>query len=228
MLLIPALILHSNYDYRTQQLQLVEQQLGTQRRKHVENLSSAIMTLDHEIRLPLLNLALPRAKEQPSGRLEYLNNLLTQLAMQDEQLELFEYTLLRSFQLYMEKAAQPGAPRKWRTLKNPAMSAAAANLLTVFTELGFKDKAKAEHALKCGLASLDMPQPAILNDDWITRTDDALQTLRQCTPIDRGLVVEAMLIAAQSDERISAQESEILRAFCGLLECPLPLVLQNQ
>ena len=107
------------------------------------------------------------------------------------------------------------------------MSAAAANLLTVFTELGFKDTAKAEHALKCGLASLDMPQPSILNGDWITRTDDALQTLRQCTPKDRGLVVEAMLIAAQSDERISEQESEILRAFCGLLECPLPPLLLN-
>ena len=135
--------------------------------------------------------------------------------------------LLRSFQLYMEKAAQPAAPRKWRTLKNPAMSAAAVNLLTVFSELGFQDKAKAQHALQCGLASLNMPQPVTIDGDWITRTDDALRTLRQCTPKDRSLVVEAMLVAALSDERISEQEGEILRAFCGLLECPLPLVLRN-
>ena len=226
MLLVPALILHADEEIRQGQLALLTQQLGADRCEKIAELYRAIARLGVAVRLPLLDLALPLVKERPAIQLEFLSKLLHQLATQDHELELFEYALLRVFDNYINTARAPAQRRRWLSLDDPKMQQAAAELLQVFALLGHDDDASAQDALETGLAhlgaTLTQPSPA---KDWAASCDAALATLLHCTPKDRQIVVRALISTTLHDGRISLAESELLRAFCGILECPLPPLL---
>jgi len=231
MLLLPALMLHADASARTRQLSLLEQQLGTERCEHVKRLYTALQSMHTEARLPILNLALPLVKEQPAGRLEYLSTLLEQMAMQDNKLDLFEYALLRIFQNYIQRAAQPVVRRKWKTLNNARMQSAAAELLLIFAQQTGNSADTVANIVQRELAAFGRQatssKNAIRNDssNWVETTDAALLQLQNCTPRGRQIVIQALMGIALHDGRISQAESELLRAFCSILGCPLPPIL---
>lgn len=220
-LLLLAIMLHANPAQRARQLRYLQQQLGTTRLEHIEALYESLQTMQGEPRLALLNLALPLLRQQPASRLQYLEKVLEQLAMQDEALDLFEYLLLRVLRNYIRHVANPGKPRKWKALRDPAMSSAAAALLTAFSENTNSNPAKdnqnpAAHGEQSAAAS---------STAWFQAIDSALLQLEDCLPHDRERVVAALMNAALDDGHISQPESELLRAICTILECPLPPVL---
>jgi hypothetical protein len=220
-LLLLAIMLHANPTQRARQFSYLQQQLGTARIEQIKALFESVQTMQGEPRLALLNLALPLLRQQPASRLQYLERVLEQLAMQDEALDLFEYLLLRVLRNYIRHVANPGKPRKWKALHDPAMSSAAAALLTAFSQntnsnpvTGNQNPAaRAEHS---GAAS---------NTAWFQAIDSALLQLEDCLPHDLERVVAALMDAALDDGHISQPESELLRAICAILECPLPPVL---
>jgi len=225
VLLLPALMLHSEPGRLSRQLAYLQQQIGPDRRQRVEMLYEAIRNFAGEPRFALLNLALPLVKQQPANRIHYLDSLLEQLAMQDNELELFEFMLLRVFRSYMRHAANPGKPRKWKSLRDPAMQTAAAELLAVFTENGQSNPAAAHRALQRGVKILGVHPPAVRMGGWIDAADAALLELEDCIPADRQRVITALMEAALDDGSISQPESELLRGICAILECPLPPVI---
>jgi len=231
MLLIPALLLHADSAVRTRQLLLLEQQLGAQRCGQVQRLYAALQSIQTEARLAILSLALPLVKEQPAGRLEYLGDLLEQLATQDNRLELFEYALLRIYQNYIHGAANPAARRKWQRLEDESMLTAAAELLCVFAA-----QTGTSIAAAGTIVQREFTTPELLaafrhaadyddSNDWVRRTDAALSRLQNCTPPGRQKLIRALIGIALHDEHISQAESELLRAICATLECPLPPIL---
>jgi Zn-dependent protease with chaperone function len=231
MLLIPALLLHTDTAARAQQLALLGQQLGAERCRHVQRLYAALQTTKIEARLPILNLALPLVKEQPAGRLEYLSDLLEQVATQDNEIELFEYALLRIYQHYIQRAANPAARRKWQTLQNKAMQAAATELLHLFAVQTGIDANVATTIVQRELGQQGIPTTfgdtiSINNSGaWVGRTDAALDRLQNCTPPGRQILIQALISLALHDGHISQTESELLRAICAILGCPLPPII---
>jgi Zn-dependent protease with chaperone function len=223
MLLLPALILHPDPGQRRQQLDMLSRQLGNDRSKEIEALFGAIESMPGNNRLPLLDLALPHIKTQPTSRQDYLLELLDQLANQDNHIELFEYALLRTVRAYLDRAADPGAKRRWRRLSDPIMHRAAATLLNIYSHHGHRSEANAAAACKAGMAVLGGPEADTTRPiEWIPLTDEALIRLRDCVPKDRRTLIRALLATALHDGTISRSESELLRAVCALLECPMP------
>jgi Zn-dependent protease with chaperone function len=234
LLLPPALLLHPDDLVRNKQFALLTQQLGDQRATTVEKIYKDLQTFSYEARLPLLDLALPVIKSQPAGRIAYISELLEQLAICDNRLELFEYSLLRIFQGYMRNAAAPGGRQRWSNLSTQKMTSAAVALITVFARHGNNDDAAAANAIRQGVQILETGQSMphanagaklISDSTWITTADHALRTLSACTPRGRKRVVRALLGTALADGQISQTESELLRAFCMMLDCPMPPIL---
>jgi len=226
LLLPPAFLLHPNSATRSTQLNLLVQQLGTRRSQTIEQLYWDLQALNFEARLPLLDLALPRIKAQPAERIAYLDGLLEQLATCDNRLELFEYALLRIFRGYMQAATSPVIGQGWSNLSDRKMLAAGSILLQVFAHQTTLNEAESSQALQRGLAELGgRTRAASIPHDWASSADQALRTLRSCTPRGRQRIVRALIATALHDGHISQPESELLRAFCMMLDCPLPPVL---
>lgn len=225
ILLVPALILHRRQNIRQRQLALVEKQLGADRRNKVETLYESLATLASEVRLPILNLALPLIKEQPASRQEYLAELLQSLAMTDNEIELFEYALLRIYKSYIRRASDPGLRRRWRTLDDPQMQMAAANLVSIFAAKNYPDAKKMADSLANAADLITVEAASGEMSDWAGQADQALDTLQDCTPASRQRIVTSLIRIAASDGHISQGESELLRAFCEALDSPLPPLL---
>ena len=112
------------------------------------------------------------------------------------------------------------------------MQNAAADLLYVFAEETAAGNADTTIILQRAFATLDipvkMPRPVRGNaGDWVKQADAALLQLRDCTPRARQKLIQALMGIALHDGHISHPESELLRAFCALLDCPLPPVLDT-
>lgn len=224
LLLVPALLLHSDPEQQAAQRTLLQQQLGAERLARVRELYGALGELDAEIRLPLMELALPRLRRQPLPRLEYMQNLLNQLAASNQRVELFEYALLKMFSYYVAAVAAPRRARRWRGLDSPRIADAAVTLLRIFALHGTSAPADAARAFDNGMAALGVvAEPGTLDAAaWQQETDAALDQLRDCTPQARARIVTALAAAALADHQVTQAESELLRCFCAILECPLP------
>lgn len=220
--LLPALILSPDADVRRQQLNLLELQLGRAHRPHIEALYTCFASLPPGYRLPLLELAAPRLKQQPRDRVDFFIKLLERLAEADGRIAASEYAVLRLLQHYVE----PHSPTMRRnSLEEPAVQAAASELLTVFAWLGHSNSAAAHEACERGFAALGVAppaQPPQLPEPWIPVADQALAGLRACRPADQRIVVRSLLACALSDGQLNATEAELLQCFCNLLDCPLP------
>jgi hypothetical protein len=57
---------------------------------------------------------------------------------------------------------------------------------------------------------------------WQAQVDDALEVLLPLHPLQRRRIVDALGVTALHDGRLSVAESELLRAVCAALDCPLP------
>ncbi|MCP4000126.1 MAG: M48 family metallopeptidase [Gammaproteobacteria bacterium] len=226
LLLAPALLLHPDKTTQETQLNLLTQQLGTERSKTIKKLHTDLQALHFEARLPLLELALPRIKEHPCERVTYLADLLEQLATCDNQLELFEYALLRIFKGYMQASTGPTSKQRWINLGERKTITAATLLVNIYAHQTAANETEALQALQRGLTELgsapaQMPAP----ENWIMAADQALLKLQNCTPKGRQHLIKALLATALNDGRITQAESELLRAFCMMLNCPIPPIL---
>jgi Zn-dependent protease with chaperone function len=228
-LLFPAMLLHPDSEVRAVQMALLVKQLGNDRVDQITDLRETIINLSYPARLPLVELALPRIKSLPTARLDYLANLLEQLALSDDRLELFEYALLRIFTGYVNAARRPAANR-WKNLANRKMTAATVLLLQIFAAKTNSDDERAAAAFDAGLKELGELRIAYrtLQGDWGNAADNALLTLADCTPRGREKIVRALLATALHDKRLGRREGELMRAFCMMLGCPVPpLIYEN-
>ncbi len=101
LLLVVALALSSDEPTRRQQLALVEQQLGTTRAELCRRLFGELERASADLRLPVLELALPTLRQRPREQLAYLSELLTRVQELETAPRLFDFVLLRVLKAYL-------------------------------------------------------------------------------------------------------------------------------
>lgn len=232
-LLVLALILHPDALPRRDQLAYLQGQLGATRTGVVEQLYEEVSRSGSAYRLPLLDLAFPALRNRPDGQLDYLRSLVDHLAHLDGRIELFEYALARVLGEAIERTRRPGRPagRGRRKLNHARQREALRVLFAALAVFGHDNANEARSSWAAGLARLDPQLAADLpeelpvrpgEDGWQARVDQALDVLLPLKPLARRRIVEALGVTAMHDGWLSVAESELLRAVCGVLDCPLP------
>jgi hypothetical protein len=100
-------------------------------------------------------------------------------------------------------------------------------VFAVLARQGARDGEIARRAYEAGIAPL-LPRlrPAYnVIEDWVPVFDSALDSLRALQAPAKQLVIEGLVRTIAHDNWLSLEEAELLRAVCGVLECPLPPVL---
>jgi hypothetical protein len=163
----------------------------------------------------------------PEGEGRALATLLHDMLRADGRISVFEYSLekLASRALLPRTASQ--APHGRLGLEDRA-----AQLGIVFSVLarhGARNDAQARQAFEAGIAPLlprTRPGYAII-DNWVPLFDQALDDLRGLQVMAKQLLIEGLVRTIAHDEWLAAEEAELLRAICAVLECPLPPVLPS-
>jgi hypothetical protein len=229
LLLILALALSDDDPVRAHQDDLLEQQLGSTRSALCRKLRDEIQHLDPELKLPLLELAMPALKQRPAEQLAFLAGLLSRLRDINTDEPLFDYVLLRLLESYLWDLPNSGLkpPKAARSL---APSVALVTLLRCVAAYGHENSETALAAFMAGVASINkrdtrIPEPSFepLDDARnLGDLDAALARLASMRPRVRGRVLAAVLACIQHDHRIELAEHELFRAIAATLGCPVP------
>jgi len=89
---------------------------------------------------------------------------------------------------------------------------------------GSEDEAEARRAYEIGMAQLlpthRPPFEPVRN--WPRKLDLALNRIDRLPPAGKELLVQALVRTISHDLRMTVAESELLRAVCAGVHCPLP------
>lgn len=224
LLLTVALVLHRDARHRDRQLNLVGEQLGTERTARIRRYHEELRKVGPDGYLPLLDIAFPALRRRPEPQLEFLLGLLQRLVEADDRIDLHEYCFMRIVAASL--GLEPPTARRLRGMEATRAAArdAAIMLLGLAAQQGGAGSTPLP-ALEAGLRALGLPaEGAALPSDapTIDELDRSLVILQRLRSRDRKRLVEALAVTILADERLTPAETALLRAVCAALDCPLP------
>lgn len=225
--LMLALLLDRDERLRAQQLHAVRELLGDEAAQAVPVEAALLIGLHPALRLPVLLLALGTVRHLGRVGQQRLVDAADALIHADGEMELFEYVTGLLLARQIEDALDPRARARARMVKLSEVAEPAADLLAVLAWYGHDSEADARRAYLSALHAVlpQLARPYVEPRDWQYRLDQALPQLDRLDPPGKRLLIESLVVAITHDQRVSLEETELLRAVCAYLRCPLPPVL---
>ncbi len=228
--LLLALLLDDDAQVRARQLAEVDMRLG---QRFVEQAGALrdqqLQDLHPMLRLPLAALAFPALRLRPRPQLDAFLAAVQALTDADEQQSLFEYCLGKLLTVQVREALDPGRYAQFGRRKPGAVRQEFATLLAVVARCGNEDDAAARRAYLAGMQRV-LPRdvlPYAPPARGATALESVWGPLDALDPLAKQVMVEAITEAISSDGNVTVAEAELLRTICGVLHCPLPVMLEE-
>ncbi len=230
--LVLALLLGVDPDERRSQVKALVAALGQERSGGIVQLSRRLQSVDHRLRLPLIDLATPALRRLDGAAREQLLTLARQLATADGQVTLFEAGL---WWLLRRRLVDNGR-RAGRTRSMAAVGPDLARLLDLLAQVGGgDDRAAATRAFRTGLGRLGgaWPQARAIGDDalgsaTLADLEPLLDRLADVSYAVKNVALDATAHVVMSDGKVTVDEAELLRLVAFALDVPLPPFLEAQ
>ena len=231
-LLVVALILDRSGQHRERQLGIATERLGAERVRIIREYFAAIEDAGREYRLPLLEIAFPALKRRPELELNYLIDLAGRLIEVDGDIDLYEYCFYRILVGNLRHSMQPRARRRQTSDRRREVRDAAIELLRVIAHCGHDDAEERRRAFEAGKNSFGKWGSRHAFDAnfkfSIPVLDKSLETLLALNGGGKRMLLEAITATVMSDRSLSVRETELIRAICASLDCPLPPILTEE
>ena len=230
-LLTIALIMDRSGKVLNRQLGLAEDRLGQQRTRLVRKFYNEVQGIGAEYRLPLLEIAFPSLRRRPPPQLAYLIELAERMIQADGDIDLYEYCFYRILVASLAQALHPARRKRRRRATRKPVRHAALELLRLVAQQGHDDASSGAAAFRAGLESFGpWAHNAVYSGDKQfshVELDQHLDLLTALNGDGRQMLVEAVTAVIMFDRKLTVAESELLRAVCASLECPLPPILTD-
>jgi Zn-dependent protease with chaperone function len=220
--LLLALALDANSEARERQKQFIAQQIGAPIASAVSQLQSAIDALEPEQRLPALFGAFPALRQLTREERVQLMFGLNGMLQREGRASLHSYVLRKLAQVHLHDDLSPAARTRQLTLN--VVQNDIQVLFSVLAQHGHENEVAARRAYEAGVHHL-LPRARpefAASANWAQPLDLALSRLDRLAPIAKEQLVEAMVKTVTHDQQLTLGESELLRAVCATLHCPLP------
>jgi hypothetical protein len=220
--LLLALALDSDGEARERQKAFIARQLGAAVASAISQLESAVDALESEQRMPALFGAFPALRQLTREERLQLTSCLNGMLQREGRVSLQSYVLRKLAQVQLRDDLSPSA--RTRQLPLSVVQKDIQVLFSVLAQHGHADEDSARRAYEIGVHHL-LPRARpefAASANWAQPLDLALSRLDQLAPIVKAQLVEAMVKTVTHDQQLTLGESELLRAVCATLHCPLP------
>ena len=223
--LVLALLLSRDAAVRTRQLERLRQSIGAANVAVVQQAVPLADGLHPMLRLPLLQQIFPSLRRATAQQRRALAQLASDLIHADARIDVFEFCLAKLLETLLNDELEARAPHGKLSLEDAQSEIAV--LFSALAQLGTADEQAARMAYEAGMSSvLPMRRPAYLpSADWPKRLSDALPRLEDLHPFAKKAVIEGLVRTIVSDDVMTVEEAELLRAVCALMHCPLPALV---
>jgi Zn-dependent protease with chaperone function len=225
--LVYALLLDPRADLRDAQLSRLKSGAEGPDFAETLRLAAPVQAVPDALRLPLLDLAMPALRQMSPRQHQAFRAQVEELINADQRLSLFEYTLGCVLHRHLDAQflpnRQPRGPLKTSPQK---LAPAAAKVLSLLAWEGQDEPDRAAGAFATGMRSYvggDHTHRLPPREQCsLAEFDAALQLLNRSAPAIKRRAIVACAACILADRQVTVRESELLRAICDTLDCPLP------
>jgi Zn-dependent protease with chaperone function len=228
---IYSLTLSDDTTILTPQLDFIQSHAPSAVTQSVERVRGETARMAHDVRLPVAELSIRALRQMSPADFDSFHSNLLYLISIDNEVSLFEYTLLRMILRQL-------APHFGRA-KRPVIQydntqpilADCAVVLGTMARAGSSDPDAIRQSFRSGMQLLEAggklpPTPLPSAEAATLETfDKSLEVLTRASPGIKRFVVDACTACVSCDEVITEEEGELLRAVADSLECPIPPLL---
>jgi len=218
-----ALALDQTPQVRDRQLAFVLAQQGGGLHDEMKEVLPYVDALTAVQRMPALLRVFASLRQLARAERVALLKCINGLLAREGRVSAFAYALRKLAQVQLQDELDP----RRRITGSLTLQGARAELQVLFSALashGSEDEAEARRAYEAGMGDL-LPRirpPFMRLGHWPPRLDQALTRLDALQPAAKEMLVKAMVRTVSHDLRMTVAESELLRAICAALHCPLP------
>jgi Zn-dependent protease with chaperone function len=223
--LVLALLLSRDPEVRDRQLQILSKALGASNIAVIQQAVPLADGLDPMLRLPAVQQIFPALRRAAPSQRRALAQIASDLIHADSRLDVFEFCLAKLLETLLHDDLEARTPHGKLSLQDAQNEIFV--LFVTLAQLGAHDDQAARMAYEAGMSSvfpLRRPQYQHLSD-WPQRLSDALPRLEDLHPFAKKAVIEGLVKTIVSDDVMTVEEAELLRAVCALMHCPLPVLV---
>ena len=185
-------------------------------------LRQQLSELGSRLRLPIIDLALPTLKGQPSAQRKAILERLTSLTQADQRTTLFEWALVALARQQLDDRARRNRHTRFNRYRSVA-----GELQLAFSVMTWASGARDEQARALFRQASHglLPEARTLlplSQCSSQRLGQALDRLADLSPLLKGPVIDGLADLVLVDGKVQVSEAEMLRAIAALMECPLP------
>jgi Zn-dependent protease with chaperone function len=225
-----CLLLDSDPDIEARQLAHLEREGDHGIGKLVHSLRGDMAALGVEVRLPLIDLAMPALRELSPDQYQLFRRNLDALINMDRKINLFEWALEK---ILLKNLEPQFTGRRSRAPHHGSLDAVRPHVETLLSLLAHacvKDEQARPRAFEAARQSLDMPHLELVPKEQINL--DALSTavdeLALLKPLVKPRLLKACLACITHDGAYVPEEMELMRAISDTLDCPMPPYLGSR
>lgn len=225
--LIYALLLEDDNAIREKQLALIESSAEPEVFKLTLQLIDAVQQLRPEAVLPLVDLTTPALKILSETQYRRFRALVEELIAADDEIDLFEFTLLKSLIGNLEAHFDRPKPPVVHIYSVLGVAKECSILLSMLARTGHDDEEQARQAFQLATAQLKQPKANFEfldpEDCSLAAVDLALDDLASASPRVKRQIVAAALQSMVFDKKVTVEEAELFRAISYALDCPVSI-----
>jgi len=183
--------------------------------------------LDIKYRLPIIDIAIPALKQLSLPQYQaFRDNLITLIEM-DSRLDLLEWSLQKILFNHLDGQFFKLARTTIRYSDVGPLNKEIALILSVLAYAGQQNQNDIEKAFSAAAKTLQISglQLVAKNKISLSNLDRSLQKLEKLKPLAKPQLLKACAASIVHDQKISSVEVELLRAFSGALDCPMPPIV---
>ncbi len=224
---IYALLMDHDAVLRSSQLPALDRAMVVRgQTDNILKIAGQLSGLQQNLRLPLIELAMPALKGLTSMEKRNFLLVLHSCINTDGCLSLFELSVLWILEKYLNPAEE-----LFRSVKIFSFSGIGLDVVVLLQALACTghaaDRAKAQEAFHAGIAripELAARKPVFTFEEIASyaKVNNALTRLIEASFKIRELVIDACAHCAFSDHEVTVEERELLRIIALALQCPLP------
>lgn len=226
---IYSLVLDPGREVRGRQLQHLQEYADADVFVLTQKLIPEMDGLDIKYRLPLIDIAIPALKQLSVSQYRSFRENLSALIEMDSRVDLLEWSLQKILFNHLDGQFFKLAHTKTRHSHVRQLKTEVELILSVMAYAGHREQNDIEAAFSAATKTLEFSglQLRAKNEISLSDLDGALQQLEMLNPLAKPKLLKACATSVMHDQKISSVEAELLRAFSGVLDCPMPLIIPN-
>ncbi|WP_249976651.1 M48 family metallopeptidase [Vreelandella olivaria] len=224
--LMYALLLSEDQQVREHQLETLQKTALPDVYHELIQHAPEVLMLDVQLRLPLIELALPALKSLSVEQGQHFRLCMEQLINADGQVSLFEWTL---YQLVLNNLGEQD--NRPANLKLSDLQRECRLLLMVLANAGQDDPDEVSAAMTAAEGELPFELAALSPQDDVSDMHAlslAVERLRRVQPMQKSALMQAMARCIEHSGHIRPAEAELFRVVADMLGCPVPPLLIDE